>query len=201
MQTRSVDGAFDEALNTPLQENTQRVHVEGEDHEMEEENEPDIPLSDITRQRIALKFVGCVNDTPENTRLIMSCLQRINGLTEKEGQLYLRALSAQNMNALTEDSVSIILKNISQYFVNPKRLDMKKAVVGDRHIRAALHSRLSELFIKMGDFAGVLLFLLYCIESYNGDAISNRLGAPFPDDVRGPESVRENEPVDTLNKT
>lgn len=167
METKSVDSDFEDFLKTPLEKNKERVKVTDEipDEELEEDI-PDKPISENTKKRIIGRFMNCLNSDPDNCGKIMNVLKNLDGLTEKEGLLYLKTLNAANLNHITDSAITLILKNLNDIMINPSRKDIKDAVLRDGRIRTTISNVIGDIFVEMGDLAGAILYVLYAAESY-----------------------------------
>ena len=170
MQTKSVDSQFEKVLEENLPENSHRVGVEGEDEveDAPESTNPDLlkPVSAYTKNLIACKFAGALNNDPVTTSKMMSVLKSLENMTEGEARLFLQSIETSDISLMSDRSVTYLLKYISKYFVNPSNIEAQENIVQDRFIRSALSHKMTELFCHLGTWAGVFLFVVYAVESW-----------------------------------
>lgn len=172
MQTKSVDINFENVLSADLPTiNKDRVEIENDEFkkDLEEDQEEDLgPLSRKTRDEILLCYINAINATnPQNVDFILNHIKKMEYLSEKEGRILLEALHANNVHAVSSEAVTILIKILSKQFINPVRPDIRKEVVKDKFIRMSISGWISRIFCWIGDMAGVILFVLYSLESYS----------------------------------
>ncbi len=207
METKSVDANFENVLNSTLPTDGARINIENQENEEEEEEEEDpssnIPITDRTRNLIAHRYASCLIDDPVKSAKIMGCLKHVNGLTEREGRIYLETLSTTNMISLSNRSIDFVLDLLCNSFVHHARPDCRDRIKADPYIRSAISDKLAEVHVYLGSFSGALLFVLHAVDSYFNFTVkrneperedADRLSAPVSNDVCGEVPVGKDEP-------
>lgn len=175
MQTKSVDTQFEKVLEDNLPEHKQREHIDGEDEaeEATETVDPNLlkPVSNFTKNLIACKFAGALNNDPVATTKMMGVLKSLEGMTEGEARMFLQSIETSDISLMSDKSVTYLLKYISKYFVNPNNKESQENIIQDRFIRSSLSHKMTELFCHLGTWAGVFLFVVYAVESWSENSI------------------------------
>jgi hypothetical protein len=177
MQTQSVDSKFEEVLKEKLPESNTRVHIDGDD-EVEDEDktkvDPELlkPVSEYTKNLIACKFAGALNNDPVATQKMMGVLKSLESASEGEARLFLKSIETSDISLMSDRSVTYLLRYISKHFVNPNNHDAMENILHDRYVRSALSHKMTEAFCYLGTWAGVFLFIVYAVESWSSNTLT-----------------------------
>lgn len=178
METKSVDVNFEKALNEDLPDIKKRVKIDGEENSEEENNEdPSLlkPISNYTKNLIACKFAGALNQDPVATSKMMGLLKQLESMTEAEGRIFLSSIETADISMMSDFSVTFMLRYLSKYFVNPNNKEAQEHILQDRFVRSALSHKMTEAFCSLGSWAGAFLFIIYAVESWSTNNITEHI--------------------------
>lgn len=169
METRVVDPSINKLLDSDLIPPASRNIKDIEDEMFDlSEDEVDVKITDGTKNLISSVLLSSIAGSPEITIKIVNILQSLENLTEKQGQLYLKAIQASDLMQVNSQAVTMILQlSVNTFFCPEWPETEKKKVLSDKYVRAGVSNILSSVFYRLGHWSGAILFFLYCLESYN----------------------------------
>jgi len=167
MDEHVVDPGLESFLNKELPE-TKRPDFKVDDDDIDPGLEKLLndPITDQTKNQIIQCFLSAFQTSPDTAMKIMHLFKSLDGFTEGEGRDYLEAISQADLATVSFHIITMLLKTLSQYFVNPARPENIKLIVKDPYIRASANASLRKVFQYLGNMSGVLLFTTYAIDSY-----------------------------------
>jgi len=167
MEEHVIDPGLESFLNKDLPE-SKRPDFKPDDDDIDPGLEKLLndPITDETKNQIIQAFLSAFQTSPDTAMKIMHLFKSLDGFTEGEGRDYLEAITQADLAKVSFHIVSMLLKTISQYFVNPAKPDNIKLIVKDPYIRASTNDTLKRIFQYLGNMSGVLLFITYAIDSY-----------------------------------
>jgi len=168
MDERVVDPGLEDFLNKDLpQEKRDVFENDDEDDDPTKAKLLNEPISDSTRNAIIQAFLSALQTSPEGASKILHLFKSLTSFTEGEGQEYLEAITQADLATVSFHIVSIILRTLSQFFVNPSRPENIKLIIKDPYIRASVNATLRRVFNYLGNMSGIILFIAYAIDSYS----------------------------------
>lgn len=162
VEEKIVDQGLEAFLNKDLPANAERIETQ----EAEKfDTAQSVPLTQSTKERLIYYLQKCL---PENDVFnIMNLLDRVEGITESEGQRYLQAMVYASSLQIDKGFVDLILKKLTNVLMNPKDKKTKKRCRNDVYVKESTGDLLNSIIPYLGRLAGFLVFGFYVAESWN----------------------------------
>lgn len=179
MNTQSVDPNLESFLKDPLQTKGDRgASIRDEELNQDDGEDSSIPITETTKNQIIFHFTNSIIKDPQFLERIMRLMDHLKEFTEKEAQEYLRTIRLADVASISSHSVTLILKTLSHYFVNPFKPKSVLKIINDPHIRSSLTNALSYVYSYLGNMSGAILFIIYSLDSYTPDILSQDINEP-----------------------
>jgi len=198
MNETVVDPELESFVKKDLGINKNRVEVAGDElSDDSSDSEDDKKITKATKTSIARAF--CNTDlTDARPAKLMNMLTKMEGMTEKQAKTFLDALRLTESINVSDDLVTTIIKISTSITVNPKRKDVIEKIINDKHVKRSVSLMCADLFDLIGNVAGVVVYVLYSLLSWNHDGETDNANLTLP--INDSVSVSDGK-NNTVNKT